>query len=452
MKIIIAGAGAVGTHLAKLLSREKQDIILMDDNEERLSTLSSNFDLMTVVASPTSIKGLKEVRASEADLFIAVTPDESRNMTACMLATNLGAQKTVARIDNYEYLLPKNKEFFQKLGVDSLIYPEMLAAKEIVSAVRMSWVRQWWEFCGGALVLIGTKMREKAEILNIPLHKLGGPELPYHLVAIKRGSETRIPRGDDSIQLNDIVYFTTTRKYVPYIRKIAGKEEYADTRNVMIMGGSRIAVRTAQYVPDYMQVKIIENDLNRCNRLTELLDDRTMIINGDGRDMDLLVEEGLRNTEAFVALTDNSETNILACLAAKRMGVSKTVAEVENIDYIGMAESLDIGAVINKKMIAAGHIYQMMLDADVSNVKSLTFANADVAEFTVKEGSRITRHPVKELGLPKGTTIGGLIRNGEGVVVTGNTLIRPGDHVVVFCLSMMIKKICHLYTSDAADE
>ena len=138
-------------------------------------------------------------------------------------------------------------------------------------------------------------------------------------------------------------------KYVPYIRKIAGKEDYADVRNVMIMGGSRIAVRTAQYVPDYMQVKIVDNDLNRCNRLTELLDDRTMIINGDGRDMDLLVEEGLKNTEAFVALTGNSETNILACLAAKRMGVSKTVAEVENIDYIGMAESLDIGTVINKK-------------------------------------------------------------------------------------------------------
>lgn len=427
--------------MAKLLSREKQDIILMDDNEERLTSLSSNFDLMTVVASPTSIKGLKEVGAGEADLFIAVTPDESRNMTACMLATNLGAEKTVARIDNYEYLLPKNKEFFKKLGVDSLIYPEMLAAKEIVSAVRMSWVRQWWEFCGGALVLIGTKMREKAEILNIPLHELGGPEMPYHIVAIKRGSETKIPRGDDTIRLHDIVYFTTTRKYIPYIRKIAGKEEYADIRNVMIMGGSRIAVRTAQYVPDYMQLKIIENDLSRCNRLTELLDDSTMIINGDGRDMDLLVEEGLKNTEAFVALTDNSETNILACLAAKRMGVVKTVAEVENIDYIGMAESLDIGTVINKKMIAASHIYQMMLDADVSNVKSLTFANADVAEFTVKEGSKITRHAVKDLGLPKGTTIGGLVRNGEGVVVTGNTVIQPGDHVVVFCLSMMIKKI-----------
>ena len=441
MKIIIAGAGAVGTHLAKLLSREKQDIILMDDNEERLSTLSSNFDLMTVTASPTSIQGLKEVGAKEADLFIAVTPDESRNMTACMLATNLGAKKTVARIDNYEYLLPKNKEFFQKLGVDSLIYPEMLAAKEIVASMRMSWVRQWWEFCGGALILIGAKMREKAEILDIPLHQLGNPNIPYHVVAIKRGTDTIIPRGDDTIKLNDIVYFTTTRKYIPYIRKIAGKEDYADVRNVMIMGGSRIAVRTAQYVPDYMQVKIVDNDLNRCNRLTELLDDRTMIINGDGRDMDLLIEEGLKNTEAFVALTGNSETNILACLAAKRMGVNKTVAEVENIDYIGMAESLDIGTVINKKMISASHIYQMMLDADVSNVKCLTFANADVAEFTVKADSKITKHLIKDLGLPKGTTIGGMIRNGEGILVTGDTLVRAGDHVVVFCLSMMIKKI-----------
>ena len=441
MKIIIAGAGNVGTHLAKLLSREKQDIILMDDDEEKLTALSSNFDLLTVTASPSSISGLKEVGVKEADLFIAVTPDESRNMTACMLATNLGAKKTVARIDNYEYLLPKNKEFFQKLGVDSLIYPEMLAAKEIVSSMRMSWVRQWWEFCGGALILIGTKMREKAEILNIPLYELGGPNIPYHVVAIKRGTETIIPRGDDVIKLHDIVYFTTTRKYIPYIRKIAGKEDYADVRNVMIMGGSRIAVRTAQYVPDYMQVKIVDNDINRCNRLTELLDDKTMIINGDGRDMDLLIEEGLKNTEAFVALTGNSETNILACLAAKRMGVEKTVAEVENIDYIGMAESLDIGTVINKKMIAASHIYQMMLDADVSNVKCLTFANADVAEFTVPAGAKLTKHFIKDLGLPKGTTIGGMIRNGEGVLVTGDTLIQPGDHVVVFCLSMMIKKI-----------
>ena len=441
MKIIIAGAGAVGTHLAKLLSQEKQDIILMDEDESKLNALSNNFDLMTTVASPTSIKDLKEVMGGHADLFIAVTPDESRNMTACLLAANLGAKKTVARIDNYEYLQPKNKEFFQELGIHSLIYPEMLAAKEIASSIRMSWIRQWWEFCGGALVLLGVKMRHEAEILNIPFHQLGGSELPYHIVAIKRGNETIIPRGDDMIKLNDIVYFATTQKYVPYIRKITGKEKYPDVKKVMIMGGSRISVRAAQYMPEDIQVKIVENDLNRCNRLTELVDGDVMVINGDGRDMDLLLEEGIKNTEAFVALTDSSETNILACLAAKRMGVEKTVAEVENIDYIGMAESLDIGTVINKKMIAANHIYQMMLDADVSNVKSLTFANADVAEFVVKEGSTITKRLVKDLGLPKGTSIGGLVRDGEGIVVTGNTQIQAGDHVIVFCLNMMIKKV-----------
>lgn len=441
MKIIIAGAGAVGTHLAKLLSREKQDIILMDEDEEKLGRMGNNFDLMTVNVSPTSISGLKEAGVAGADLFIAVTPNESQNMTACMLATNLGAKKTVARIDNYEYLLPKNKEFFAKLGVDSLIYPEMLAAKDIVDAVKMSWIRQWWEFAGGALVLLGTKMRETAEILDVPLYELGGRNIPFHIVAIKRGNETIIPRGDDTIRLHDIVYFTTTKKYIPYIRKIAGKENYADIRNIIIMGGSRIAVRTVQILPEYMRTKIIENDINRCNRLSELVDDDVMIINGDGRDMELLTEEGIKNTEAFVALTGSSETNTLACLAAKRMGVTKTVAEVENIDYISMAESLDIGTVINKKFIAASHIYQMMLDADVSNVKCLTFANADVAEFTVKQGARITRSQIKDMGLPKGATIGGLIRNGEGILVTGNTLIQENDHVVVFCLGMMIKKL-----------
>ena len=418
MKIIIAGAGAVGTHLAKLLAGEDQDIILIDEDQEKLGKMSGNLDMMTVNYSPTSINGLKEAGVAGADLFIAVTPDESRNMTACMLANNLGAKKTVARINNYEYLLPKHKEFFSGLGVNSLIYPEMLAAKEIVDAVKMSWVKQWWEFAGGSLIMIGVKMREQAEFLNVPFHELGGQGIPFHIVAIKRGNETIIPRGDDFVKLNDIVYFTTTKKYIPYIRKISG-----------------------QYLPEYMKIKIIEMDENRCDRLTEIVDDDVMVINGDGRDMELLIEEGIKNTEAFVALTGNSETNILACLAAKRMGVSKTVAEVENVDYISMAESLDIGAVINKKYIAASHIYQMMLKADVSNVKCLTFANADVAEFIVKEGSRITKAQVKDIGLPKGATIGGLIRNGEGVLVTGNTTIQKDDHVVVFCLGAMIKKL-----------
>jgi trk system potassium uptake protein TrkA len=233
----------------------------------------------------------------------------------------------------------------------------------------------------------------------------------------------------------------TFKRALPYIRQITGKEAHASIRNLMIMGGSRIAMRATQLVSDAMSVKIIESDLNRCHWLTDMVDDNIMIINGDGRDYELLEEEGISEVDAFVALTDNSETNILACLSAKRMGVFKTIAEVENIDYIGMAESLDIGAVINKKKIAASYIYQLLLDADVENVKCLTFANADVAEFVVKENARVTRSLVKDINLPKGATIGGLVRGEEGILVTGNTQIQPGDHVVVFCLSSMIKRV-----------
>ena len=441
MKIIIAGAGDVGTHLAKMLAGEKQDIILMDTDEEKLRQLEENFDLMTVNASSLSISGLKEAEVSGADLFIGVTPEESRNMTSCLLAHSLGVKKTVARIDNAEYLQPKHQEFFSKIGINSLIYPEMLAAREITDAIKMSWIRQWWEVDGGELVLIGVKVRKTATILDIPLHQLDTKSTPYHIVAIKRGMHTIIPRGDDCLREYDLVYFMTMKKYIPYIRQIAGKQNYKDVRNVIIMGGSRIAARTAMMAPEYMKVKIIEKDIERCHRLTELLDDRIMIINGDGRDMDLLMEEGLENTEAFIALTGSSETNILACLAAKRMGVSKTVAEVENMAYISMAESMDIGTIINKKMIAASHIYQMMLDADVTNVKCLTVANADVAEFIVKEGSKITKHLVKDCGLPKGVNIGGVIRKKVGSLVTGNTQLQAGDHVVVFCTGMTMQKI-----------
>lgn len=440
MKIIIAGAGAVGTHLAKMLADERHDIVLMDANEERLANLESNFDLMTIVALPTSINSLKDVDVAHADLFIAVTPEESTNITSCILAHSLGAKKTVARIDNYEYLQPKNKDFFKNLGVDSLIYPEMLAAKEIADGLHLSWIRQWWEFCGGALVMLGVKLRDNALILNTPISQIQ-KEQPYHIVTIKRMGETIIPSGSDELLAGDIVYFMTSKRSLPYIRRITGKEKHATIRNIMIMGGSRIAMRAAQLVNTDMSVKIIDSDINRCHWLTDLVDDNVMVINGDGRDYELLEEEGISEVDAFVALTDNSETNILACLSAKRMGVFKTIAEVENIDYIGMAESLDIGAVINKKKIAASYIYQLLLDADVENVKCLTFANADVAEFVVKEGAKVTRSLVKDLTLPKGVTIGGLVRSDEGILVTGYTQILPGDHVVVFCLSSMIKQI-----------
>lgn len=442
MKIVIAGAGAVGTHLSKLLSRDRQDCVLIDEDPERLGDLDSRYDIMTIQGRTTSINTLKEAGVENADLFVGVTPDESRNMNACMIAHALGAKKTVARIDNFEYLDPARKELFERMGINSLIFPEVLAAIDITNGLKMSWVRQRWDVHDGALVMLGIKLRETCKILNQPLKELCGPDDPYHVVAIKRDGETLVPGGNDQLCVNDLAYFMTTREYIPYIREIVGKEHYTDVKNVIIMGGGRTAVRVAKIVPDYMDLKIIEIDGQRCEKLNEKLAERdVMIIHGDGRDLGLLQEEGIQNTQAFVALTGNAETNILACLTAKRLGVRKTVAMVENLDYVEMAESLDIGTIINKKTLAASHIHQMMLASNVSNVRSLMLVDSDVAEFTADSGSRVTKRAVKDLGLPFGVTIGELVRNGQGILVNGNTRIEAGDSVMVFCHEQNLKKV-----------
>lgn len=446
MKIIICGAYGIGTHLAKMLSRNHEDITLIDEDDERLVQIGSDFDLLTAQASPSSIKALREAGAEHADLFIAVTPEESLNITSCVLAKALGAKKTVAKISNSEYTAPELQDFFTGLGVSSLIYPEKLAAVDIINGLKMSWVRQRWDVHNGALVMLAIKLRETCEILNNPLKNLCGPDDPYHVVAIKRLNETIIPGGNDELKLYDLAYFMTTTQYIPYIRKIVGKELYVDVKNVMIMGGGATAVRAINTMPDYLDTKLIEISEERCEELNNLLDDdKALIINGDGRDTQLLQEEGIKNTQAFVALTNNAETNILACLTAKRLGVRKTVAMVENVDYVSMAESLDIGTIINKKAIAASHIYQIMLDAKVINMRFIMSANADVVEFVAQEGSRVTKKPVKDLGLPKEATIGGLVRGDEGMLVSGHTQIQAGDIVMVFCHNINLKTIERLF-------
>ena len=445
MKIIISGAYTIGSYLARLLSRNKQDIVLMDECSENLEKISNEADLLTMEGSTTSIKNLKEAGAEDADLFIAVMPDESKNIAACVLAHQLGAKKTVARVDNPEYVEPSNQELFHQMGVSSIIYPELLAAKDIINGLKMSWVRQRWDVHDGALVMLGIKLRESCEILDRPLKEISGPDDPYHVVAIKHNDETIIPGGNDTLQLYDLAYFMTTKQYIPYVRKIVGKEHYVDVQNVIFMGGGKTAARAVRMLPEYMHAKIIEQDPTRCEELNNILDEDTLVINGDGRDIGLLQEEGIRNTQAFVSLTSNAETNILACLTAKRMGVRKTVAAVENFDYVGTAESLDIGTIINKKAVAASHIYQMMLDANVENIRFLMSVNADVAEFVPSPDAKITRKVVRELNLPRGVTIGGLVRNGEGMLVSGNTQIEAGDSVVVFCYNVDMKKVEKLF-------
>jgi trk system potassium uptake protein TrkA len=442
MKIVIAGAGAVGTHLAKMLSKEKHTIVLLDEKTEKIKQLESNYEILAVVGNPTSLKDLREAQVPSADLFVAVTPYESTNITACLLATNLGAQKTLARIDNQEYLLPKNKEFFKSMGVDSLIYPERLAADEIVNGLKKGWVRQYLEFSDGELVVMATKIRETSPLIDQQLMHAFKDNNRLRVVVMKRGNDTIIPTGKDHIKINDIVYFLTTRSGIEEVRILSGKEEF-EIHSTMFLGASRIGIRAVQELPNNMNIKVIEQDREKGMHLLDKTD-KALLINGDGRDIALLKEEDIESYDAFVALSGNSETNILACLAAKNLGVKRTIAEVENNDYISMAESLDIGAIINKKIIAASHIYQLILGGDVS-VKCLTFVDVLVVELMAEDNSAITKEPLKTIKLPANTTIGGIVRNDKGIVAVGDTQIQPGDRVIVFCGEDTVHKIEKLF-------
>ena len=448
MKTVISGANGIGLHLATLLLKDKEDVVLIDENEEKLNYLSGTFDLMTINASPTNIQVLKDAGISSADLFVGVNADENINITSCILAHQLGAKKTIARVDNPEYLSSQIKSLFNNVGINDVVYPEYLAGLDIESSLHTSWARMRWDVYDGALVLLGVKLRELCEILDKPLRTICGQDDPFHIVAIKRNGETLIPDGNEELKLYDIAYFMTTSTQIPYIRRLVGKESYPDVHNVIIMGGGKTSVRAAKAMAGKFNVKIFESNEERCEELNELFDDNDniMIINGDGRDINLLADEGISKVQAYVALTGNSETNILACLTAKRLGVRKTVAMVENLDYVSMAENMDIGTIINKRTITASHIYQKTLKADVQNVKFMMTVEADVAEFVVGPDAKVTKGLEKDLKLPADRNIGGIIRNGEGILVSGNTQILPGDRVVVFFHETMIRKMEKYFT------
>lgn len=447
MKIVIVGAGAVGSHLAKLLSREEQDIILMDRDTERLDALNERYNLMTIEGSPTSFNDLRRAGVDRScDLFIAVTPYENTNLVACGMAKRLKARATVARIDNYEFLDPDNAEFFTAIGADHLIYPEYLAAQEICTALRRPWVRNWFEVHNGELILIGVKVRSNAQIVGQQLRQVTCDQHNYHISAIKRRNETIIPRGDDTILDGDILYFATTAPYVDEIRQVCGKRDFK-VHNVMVMGGGRIAVRLAHMAKGKFKITIIDSDAEVCRRLpVRCANCDATIIHGDARNNDTLSEEGIDKMDAFVALTEFSETNILGCLSAKEFGVSKTIAQVENIQFISEAEGLNIGTIINKKLLASSKIFQLLLDEDHTSSKFLALADAEVAEIEARQGSKITRAPVKDLGLSHDMTIAGLIREGHGMLVEGRTRIQAGDHVLVFCLTGSLHKVEHLFS------
>jgi len=441
MKIVIAGAGEVGTYLAKMLVREDHDIVVIDNNDKRLRATELDMDILTISGSCTSIKTLIEAGVANADLFISVSVTEEINTVSAILAKKLGARKTIARINSMEYLEPKYKHYLLGLGIDKLIYPEFIAAKEVNGLIKQTGTSEIFDFSGGKLTLFVVKLDADAPIINKTLIEADEmtKSTDFRVVAISRDEKTLIPKGDDVLRINDLVYVITNPTGIKSILKYAGKKKL-EIADVMIMGGSRIGRMVAKRMQSHLNIKMIDIDPVKCESLANELD-KCLIINGDGRNMEFLEEEGIREMDAFIAVTGNSETNILSCIMAKRHGVKKTIAEVENIDFIDVATQMGIDTIVNKKMSAASYIYQFTMKSEVSSVKCITGSDAEVLEFVVQPGAKITSDIIRNINFPKKAIIGGVVRGDNSFIAHGNTLVKANDKVVVFALPEAIYHI-----------
>ena len=444
MKIVIAGAGEVGSHLARMLNDEYHDLIIIDENEENLAHISESMDVLIVQGNPTSISVLTEAGVENADLFVAVSPakDQNINIISALLAKKMGAKRVTARINNDEYLDYQNKCFFKELGIDLLFYPEKSAADEIEDLLKKSELSDFVGFANGRLQLVVIKLEEGAPLVGQSLADFDYPadNLPFRTVAIARGDETIIPQHETIFKVGDLVYIIALNEAVSEIMSYSGKEEI-EIRRITILGGGKIGEILAKRLePTADFIKIIEINKERCEVLSERLD-KTLVINGDGRNSDFLYEEDVKSCDAFIAVTSSSETNILSCVAAKRMGVAKTIAEVENLEYIRLAEEMGVDSVINKKLIAASRIFRVTLSNHIRTIKCLSGSDAEAIEYMVNAGSLITTAPIEELNLPKDAVIGGVIRGQEAFIAVGTTLIKPHDRVVVFALPSALSKL-----------
>lgn len=445
MKIVIAGAGEVGIYLAKMLNKDKHDIIVIDIDKEKLQNISSNFDILTVSGSSSSINVLKEAKICSADLFIAVTEMQESNITSSILAKKLGAKRTIARVDNKEYIEVENNKIIKNLGIDSLVYPEILASNEILSLVKHSGLAKSIEFSSGKLSLFEIKINENSPVANFTLREIIEK---YHsvdarIVAINRDDKTIIPRGENILLEGDHIYIVTNFEDVDKITSLLGVKNN-ELKNVIILGGSRIGVKTARQLEKNCYVKLIEKDQQKGFEIAEELDE-TLVINELGTSAEFLINEGIEKTDAFIAVTGNSEINIISCLLAKKLGAKKTIAEVENHDYLTLAKNMGIDIMINKKLIAASHIYSFTMNAEVANVQCFTDTDAEVLEFVVHYNSKITKKELKNIKFPEGAIIGGVVRADSSFIATGDTQIEEHDKVVVFAMPDVINKVSKLF-------
>lgn len=430
MNIIIAGSGDTGTHLAKMLSEEHCDVVLMSTDSEYLETIDASFNLMTLYGDATCVADLQRAGVAECDLFVAVTPVSDTNMVACQLASILGAGRTIARVGCSDYLRPEVAAGFSRAGVEQLVYPETLVADEIVDFIRHNWVLHWYAVQGGELILAGVRIDEDAPGVGSCLKNLHPDGRIFHVAAIRRGGEILIPRGDDLLMAGDTIYVVMRPDHVIDVAGICGKRD-EEMKSVMVTGAGAITGELASRLQGHCKLTIIDPDKEACRRLAEDYPKATVVC-APAHDISVQREEGLADTDLFIALSNDPPSNIVACMMAKDAGAKRTVAQIEAIQYIAEADRLGVDKTVNKKLITSGRILRIILGLGARVESVMALGDAEVADIIVDEGARITSAPVMDLKLPHQITLGGLLRQGRGQLVEGKTRILPGDRVLVF--------------------
>ncbi|MBQ1693155.1 MAG: Trk system potassium transporter TrkA [Bacteroidales bacterium] len=447
MKIVIVGAGEVGSHLAKMLASEGSEITVIDNDAQRLAKVLTVADVATVQGSPTSINVLREAGVGMADLFVSVYPYTTQevNIVSAILAKNLGAKKVTVRINDEEYLNAENKVLFKEMGIELMFYPEKIAADEIVDQLRHSAGSESLDFAHGKLQIAVFRMEEDSPLMDMTLAEFAAMaqenDVQFRAIAITRNERTIIPKFDTKFMYHDLVFTIAKREGIAPLMKYFGCRK-VDIDKVMVYGGSEIGELLAKALHGKMSVvKIIDKDKDRCIEMSENLPESILVSNGDGRNPDFLIDESIKDYDAFVAVTESDETNILSCVIARKLGISRTVAEVENIEYIHLAEEMGVDTVINKKLITAGRIFKFTLSGKARFVKYMGGTDAEILEYTVTPGSPITRKPLKELNFPANAIIGGVIRGSESMIAVGDTHIEAYDRVAVFALPESVAEV-----------
>ena len=446
MRIIIAGAGDIGFHLAELLCFENQDIVLIDTNQDVLDYAAAHLDVMTIHGDATSIQILEDAGIQRAKLLITVTTSEKTNLITAILGKKMGVKQTIARVSNNEYLCEKHDSIFEPLGIDALISPKELAAEEIFRLVERSAFTDLFEFENGKINLIGFTLNDDSPLANRKINEISNEcfDISLMVIAVLRGHQTIIPRGDTILKRNDHIYFIVKKEEIEKIQRVFGKKDHK-IKQIMIIGGTGLGVATAKRLEQNYNVTLIHHDKEQCNKLAEQLQ-RTLIINGDASNIDLLVEEGLDQMDAFIALTPNSETNIIASLTAKNHGVMKTIAQVENKEYVHISQNIGVDTLINKKLIAANNIFRFIRKGRIEAITRLSGVDAEIIEFVIHKKNQLTKKPLKELHyFPKSALIGGVIRGEQSLIPNGSFQLEVGDKVIVIAMQEAIQKIEKLF-------